>query len=99
MIHKSLLIYLADDDHEDSLFFQEALNEINPQINIEMFDNGVTLMDALLNSKKELPDTIYLDLNIPMMNGKECVDDIRAEPKFTKIPIIIFSTSLMYCYR
>lgn len=92
MTHKSLLIYLADDDHEDSLFFQEALNEINSQINIEMFDNGVTLMDALLNSQKTLPDAIYLDLNMPMMNGEECVDDIRAESQFAEIPIIIFST-------
>lgn len=92
MIHKPLLIYLADDDHEDSLFFQEALNEINPQINIEFFDNGVTLMDALLNSQKTLPDAIYLDLNMPLMNGEECVDDIRSESQFAEIPIIIFST-------
>lgn len=92
MTYKPLLIYLADDDHEDSMLFEEALTEIDSKICIETFDNGVTLMDALLNSQNALPDAIYLDLNMPLMNGEECVEDIRNEPKFSKIPIIIYST-------
>lgn len=92
MSQKPLLIYLADDDHEDCMFFEEALNEINNEICIETFDNGVTLMDALLNSQKPLPDVIFLDLNMPLMNGEECLDDIRNESQFSQISIIMYST-------
>ncbi|MGM8361239.1 response regulator [Flavobacterium sp. ARAG 55.4] len=92
MSYKPLLIYLADDDPEDSMLFEEALTEIDSKICIETFDNGVTLMDALLNSQNALPDAIYLDLNMPLMNGEECVEDIRNEPKFSQIPIVIYST-------
>ncbi len=92
MLHKPLLVYLADDDEEDSMFFKEALNEVNVEIHIEDFNNGVTLMDTLLKKKNSLPDVIYLDLNMPLMNGEECLDDIKTEPQLSKIPIIIYST-------
>lgn len=92
MLLKPLLIYLADDDQDDRMLFKEALDEINVDIAIEDFDNGVTLMDNLLNKDKPLPDVIYLDLNMPLMNGEECLHDIKNEPELSQIPIIIYST-------
>lgn len=92
MLLKPLLIYLADDDQDDRMLFKEALDEIDVAIVIEDFDNGVTLMDNLLNKDKPLPDLIYLDLNMPLMNGEECLHDIKNEPKLSQIPIIIYST-------
>ena len=92
MQHKPLLIYLADDDEEDSMLFKEALQEVDITTHVEVFNNGVTLMDKLLTRGTSLPDAIYLDLNMPLMNGEECLDDIRNEPQFSKTPIIIYST-------
>lgn len=92
MLLKPLLIYLADDDQDDRMLFKEALDEIDTGIAIEDFDNGVTLMDNLLNRNKRLPDIIYLDLNMPLMNGEECLYDIRNEPELVHIPIVIYST-------
>ena len=92
MLQKPLLIYLADDDNEDRMLFKEALDEINMNVSVEDFDNGVTLMEHLLMTNKPLPDAIYLDLNMPLMNGEECLNDIRNEPQLSKIPIIIYST-------
>uniref|UniRef100_UPI0040480E6E response regulator n=1 Tax=Mariniflexile sp. TaxID=1979402 RepID=UPI0040480E6E len=91
MLQKPLLIYLADDDNEDRMLFKEALDEIDLDVYIEDFDNGVTLMDQLLKAEN-LPDAIYLDLNMPLMNGEECLNDIRNEPKLSHIQIIIYST-------
>ena len=91
MLQKTLLVYLADDDKEDRMFFKEALDEIDIDVCIEDFDNGVTLMDHLLKTEN-LPDAIYLDLNMPLMNGEECLNDIRNEPKLSHITIIIYST-------
>lgn len=92
MLLKPLLIYLADDDQDDRMLFKEALDEIDTGIAIEDFDNGVTLMDNLLNRNKRLPDIIYLDLNMPLMNGEECLHDIKNEPELAHIPIVIYST-------
>lgn len=92
MLDKPLLIYLVDDDKEDRTLFIEALDEIDIHVRVEDFDNGVTLMDNLLNTNNPLPGAIFLDLNMPLMNGEECVDDIRNEPQFAQIPIIIYST-------
>lgn len=92
MIVKSLLIYLADDDKEDRILFKEALNTIDNDVIIKDFDNGVVLMDHLLNENNPLPHVIYLDLNMPLMNGEECLDDIKNEYRLSNIPIIIYST-------
>src|SRR5690606_26792837 len=92
MLIKPLLIYLADDDQDDRMLFREALDEIDEDIAIEDFDNGVTLMDNLLNKNKPLPDIIYLDLNMPLMNGEECLHDIKNEFELSQIPIVIYST-------
>lgn len=92
MLLQPLLIYLADDDNEDRMLFKEALDEIDMNVTIEDFDNGVTLMDNLLKLEKPLPQVIYLDLNMPLMNGEECLNDIKSEPRLSKIPIVIYST-------
>lgn len=84
-------IFLADDDKDDRILFMEALSMLPFNLNVKIFDNGVDLMANLLNDKMVLPNLIFLDLNMPLMNGEECLDDIRRESKFTDIPIIIYS--------
>ena len=85
-------IYLADDDEDDRLLFKEALSNIPLKSNIVEFENGVDLMSELLKCIN-LPDVIFLDLNMPLMNGYDCLNDIRSESKFSNIPIVIYSTS------
>lgn len=92
MLLPPILIYLADDDKEDRMLFKEALDAIGMNAYIEDFDNGVTLMVNLLNTTKPLPDVIYLDLNMPLMNGEECLNDIKDESRLSNIPIVIYST-------
>ncbi|CAM3331281.1 response regulator [Zobellia roscoffensis] len=88
----TLDLFLADDDNEDRELFVEALSEIDIPTNVTEFDNGVDLMDNLF-SKTELPDAIFLDLNMPLMNGFECLTDIRNFARFDGIKVIVYSTS------
>ncbi|TDQ32351.1 response regulator [Zeaxanthinibacter enoshimensis] len=94
MNNKPLHIVLADDDDDDRLLFTEALEETSIPATVTTFDNGVDLMAYLINEDEALPDIIFLDLNMPLMNGEECLRDIRNEPSLKRIPIIIYSTSL-----
>ncbi|MCG2462467.1 response regulator [Flavobacteriaceae bacterium F89] len=93
MITGNHIIYLADDDEDDRQLFTEALKELPFELQVTTFSNGVDLMSRLLDPDAQLPDIIFLDLNMPLMNGEECLADIRDEQKLCKIPIVIYSTS------
>ena len=85
-------IFLVDDDQDDRDLFTDALNELTIKSVVKTFNNGVDLMADLLDREKKLPDIIFLDLNMPLMNGEECLADIRREPELYAIPIVIYST-------
>jgi len=85
-------IMLVDDDDVDRQLFTSALEDLWPTAEIGQLNNGVDLMSHLLNpSTKELPDLVFLDMNMPIMNGEECLSAIRSEPDLNKIPVIIYS--------
>lgn len=86
-------IFLAEDDEDDRLLFHEALNEINSTIPlIESFD-GVHLMENLREYEVDENDILFLDLNMPLMNGFECLDKIKEDSKLKNFRIVIFSTT------
>ncbi len=86
-----LKIYIADDDFDDRDFFMEALKNIPLKTEVSQFDNGVDLMDKLF-SDVNLPHVIFLDLYMPIMDGFECLMDIRNFKKFNNIYIIAYSS-------
>ncbi|WP_282111423.1 response regulator [Maribacter stanieri] len=88
---KDLNIYIADDDLNDLSFFKEALEDIPINTQVTHFDNGVDLMDRLF-SDQTLPEVIFLDLYMPIMDGFECLMDIRNFKKFKNIYIIAYSS-------
>ncbi|HEY0652570.1 MAG TPA: response regulator [Chryseosolibacter sp.] len=85
-------ILLADDDADDRELFEEALSDIYPQAVLSTAQDGEELMFILHNYHK--PDLLFLDLNMPRKNGKECLYEIARDPELKKIPIVIFSTSV-----
>ncbi|MEN2487070.1 response regulator [Flavobacterium sp. B11] len=87
-------LLLADDDEDDCLFFKEALDEITVSADLSTVHDGVQLINYLQNNILNLPDVLFLDLNMPRKNGLECLDEIKKDEKLKNLPIIIFSTSL-----
>jgi CheY-like chemotaxis protein len=91
--HYNLL--LADDDEDDCAFFKEALDELSLPVSLVTVNDGVQLMDFLAhNFSTNLPDILFLDLNMPRKNGSECLAEIKEKEECKNLPVIIFSTSL-----
>lgn len=86
-------ILLADDDEDDRELFTDALHELYSRVKLTTAKNGVDLMRLLETWKGTLPDVIFLDLNMPLKNGFECLDEIKAEQRLKELPIVILSTS------
>lgn len=86
-------IYLADDDADDRLLFEEALMEISKNFALTTANDGEQLMKILDDNIPPPPNLIFLDLNMPLKNGFECLDEIKKDKKLKNIPVVIFSTS------
>jgi CheY-like chemotaxis protein len=86
-------IFLADDDEDDCMLFEDALREVSATTALRTANDGAELMDILENKIPPTPDVIFLDLNMPKKNGFECLAAIRNTDKLKNIPVVIFSTS------
>lgn len=86
-------IFLADDDADDRMLFEDALREICLLSKLTTVKDGLQLMLVLDITVPPPPDVIFLDLNMPKKNGFECLDEIKKTSKLKNIPIVIFSTS------
>lgn len=89
---KPHLILVVDDDHEDVEIFKEALHDIDPYITCITAINGNDALDVL-SLLETYPDYIFLDLNMPCLNGKQCLSKIKTLEHLKNIPVIIYSTS------
>ena len=90
------IIVLADDDPDDRIFFEEALNEVDVATQLTAVGDGAELMKTLAKTvdvPPPPPHVIFLDLNMPFKNGFECLKEIRETPRLKNIPVVIFSTS------
>lgn len=93
MPQKPLHLILTDDDIDDRSFFQDAIEDLAMNTELDLFNHGQDLMDYLHSDDAVLPDLIFLDLNMPIKNGLECLIDIRKTPKLKDIIVAIYSTS------
>jgi CheY-like chemotaxis protein len=92
MTERKITCLLIDDDVDDQEIFMLALTQVNKKFNCMAVNNGY---EALQQLKKipVLPDYIFLDLNMPRMNGKECLKELKKNERLQNIPVIIYSTS------
>ncbi|HEX8515493.1 MAG TPA: response regulator [Bacteroidia bacterium] len=90
---KNINVLIADDDDDDREFFAEVITDLAPEVKISCAKNGATLMALINEPETVLPDLIFLDLNMPCKNGRECLKEIKKSPRLRHIPIIIYSTS------
>ena len=91
----SKIILHIDDDPDDRYLVGEAIKQIDPSLILREAQDGQKAIDFLNQAKLfgDLPCMIILDMNMPIMNGKQTFHAIRKDPALCTIPIVIFSTS------
>jgi CheY-like chemotaxis protein len=85
-------IFLADDDLDDVELFQEALEDVCTSCTLISSKNGVELLKKLSASHLP-PQVIFIDINMPVMNGLECLKYIRSRENLKNVPVVILTTS------
>lgn len=87
-----MTILYADDDFDDQAFVLEAFRDIDPSIYCLTVCDGREAID-LLNKIEPLPDFIFLDINMPVMGGRECLVELKKSERFKEIPVVVLSTT------
>lgn len=85
-----MLLLCIDDDPDDLEVFCEAVKTINAAYRCVVAENGAVALTMLDDLR---PDLIFLDINMPVLDGKQTLQRIRRDSRFTSIPVCIYSTS------
>lgn len=83
-------IFYVDDDQDDRSFFEEVSNQIGESITL--FERGDEMLEQLENPPPS-PSVVFLDLNMPIKDGFEVLQEIKSSEAFGHFPTIILSTT------
>lgn len=94
-------ILIGEDDDDDYLIFSLAVKETSYKVLLTRATDGRMVLSQL---EKEIPDILFLDLGLPVKDGRECLKEIRANNHFDSLPVIMYTsyddlTNIDYCYR
>lgn len=101
-LHNSVTkILIGEDDDDDYLIFSLAVEETSYKVLLTRAIDGQMVLNLL---EKEMPDILFLDLKLPMKDGRECLKEIRANHNFDALPVIIYTSyddlaNIEFCYR
>lgn len=84
---------LVDDDRDDRELFCEALADVSNEINCQTAASANEALELLSALHPGKPDVIFLDINMPLVSGWECLTQLKKNEQYKDIPVIIYSTS------
>ena len=85
--------FLIDNDIEDQEIFILALEEVDPTILCECADDGLLAIQRFTQDKDFLPNVIFIDMNMPLLNGIQTLEKIRQFEHLQSVPIYMYSTA------
>jgi CheY-like chemotaxis protein len=95
MHEKRQIVLCVDDDPDDQLMVLDTIMELDPSIRVASALNGVEAMSFLYGAKQrnELPCLVIMDINMPLMDGKQALTLIKKDDGLSNVPIVLFTTS------
>jgi CheY-like chemotaxis protein len=92
-MNKPTTFLLIDDDVDDISLFEEVLQQVDPAVTFASAPNGQDALAMLTAASAALPDIIFLDLNMPRMDGRQCLAALKQDDNLKQIPVIMYTTS------
>ena len=93
MTGKQFKVFLVDDDEDDRFLFREAAEELDLNMKLNMFNSAFEFTTYLEKAVAEIPNLLFLDLNMPVMNGIDCLKYLNEHSILNKMFVAIYSTS------
>ncbi len=99
------IVLCVDDDPDDRELIRNAIFKVDPSYSVAFTTNGKEALRYLTGAlETELPCLVILDLNMPVMDGKQALTEIKKNLKLNDIPIVVFSTTshpadLFFCQK
>lgn len=90
MVQEEKNVLLAEDDQDDVLIFELALNKLPILVKLRHARDGEMLFELL---RQQIPDIIFLDVRMPCRDGVSCIVDIRKNSEYNNIPVIMYSSN------
>jgi CheY-like chemotaxis protein len=90
---KKYNIIIVENDEDEQLFMKEGFDATGLFNIVAQLRNGDALLEWLTENQQNLPDIVLSDLNMPGKNGYDVITDLKNDPAYTHIPVIITSTS------
>ena len=92
-------ILLVDDDRDDQMLFKEALSEADGTVLCMSALSGYEALEKLISGVMAIPDIIFMDVNMPRMNGLDCLKEFMKIELLRPVPVIMYSTSCSPAYQ
>ena len=94
-MNKKPIILLVDDDPDDIELLNEALSAINNSFHYLSFPDGTEALSYLIQARETgtVPNLVVIDMNMPLMSGRQLLTNIKKEPVLRNIPLVVFTTS------
>lgn len=92
-MHYQKTIFLVDDDSDDQEIFSSALMRSDQSVNCVFANDGIHALEKINAEKDFVPDLIFIDLNMPRMNGQECLASLKKIGRLKNVPVYMYSTS------
>ncbi|HKR05755.1 MAG TPA: response regulator [Bacteroidia bacterium] len=86
-------VFLIDDDTDDQEIFSYAMKQADDSVNCIFADDGIHALEKIKAEENFVPDFIFIDINMPRMNGQQCLKEIKKIERLKNTPVFMYSTS------